>query len=74
MIRKKSRGQGLMGSDFILPCSRLEVPYCKVPKDEDLPIQLLKRNSEPEKGLHISQRQATEYLKCGMVCGGRESM
>lgn len=63
MIRKKSRGQGLMVSDFILLCAQVEIPP-HIPEDS-LPSTIRTRNPEPEKGLKINKRQATEYLKCG---------
>jgi len=60
LIRKKSRVQGLMVSDFILPCNRLEMPPL-VP----LPAILEIRDLEPVPGLRINPRQATEYIKVG---------
>ena len=60
LIRKKSKGQGLMVSDFILPCNRLEMPLT-VP----LPPLLQARDLEPVAGLKINPRQATEYIKVG---------
>jgi len=60
LICKKSRGQGLMVSDFLLPYHRLEMPE-SVP----LPAILKSRNTEPVPGLRINPRQATEYMKVG---------
>jgi len=60
LIRKRSRGQGLMVSDFILPCNRLEMQ-----SSTPLPAVLSTRNLEPIPGLRINPRQATEYIKVG---------
>lgn len=60
LIRKKSKGQGLIVSDFFLPCNRLEMPST-VP----LPPLLQARDLEPVVGLKINSRQATEYIKVG---------
>ena len=60
LICKKSRGQGLMVSDFILPCNPLEIPP-SVP----MPSILESRDIEPVPGLKINSRQATEYIKVG---------
>jgi len=51
LVRKKSRGQGLLVSDFILPCHPLEMPE-SVP----LPAILQSRNTEPVPGLRINPR------------------
>ena len=60
LIRKKSRGQALMVSDFILSCNRLEMPS-SIP----LPPILQQQDIEPVPGLRINPCQATEYIKVG---------
>jgi hypothetical protein len=63
MIRKKSRGQGLMISDFALPCNCLEVPP-SFPKSQ-LPPTLRNCNLQPIPGLTLNPYQATEFTKVG---------
>ena len=60
LIRKKSKGQGLMVSDFIIPCHRLEIASTVL-----LASILSDRDLEPVPCLKINPRQATEYIKVG---------